>query len=484
MSKMAAFFAGLGSGYLKADRQRTEDVRQAKKDAQDAKMFDANMANITEQQDARREERDFKAANIAAQSTGKQDAGFQVTDAAGSSAFTKDAEAAGMLGDMAAAKNPDAQTSGATRVSTGRTGATMGGTVAGSQVFAKPADAQAFAQTQTMTEYAKLKARQEVAEQYGKMDLSDDIRAKLTKLESEGAFKAFALAQTGDMEGAAKAYDGTGDKRMPKGAKFVATEVEDPVTKAKRQVISVVGADGVPLVPDMDKALRSYLTPSERYSMDRGDKQDVRQASQDKLGQENWDKTFNFNKKKEENDQQYRSRMLGLQESQERRSAETHKRAMDDDRIPQAVKLEATSIAKQMENIGAALNKAMAEEQFDPNNAGTAKLMESQAALGIKYSNLLGPYSKEKEKAKGGDPLGINTTEGAKPVAAPKATATPPARAVSPPETAIPMSYYNRAGNDPKLARKLMDDDLAAQLNGALPRVSMASVLNKYSPQR
>ena len=427
MSKMAAFFAGLGSGYLKADRQRSEDERTAKKDAQDKQMFDANMANINDQQAARQEEKDFKAANIAAQSAGKQDTGYQVTDAAGSNAFTKDADAAAMLGDMADAKNAQAQTDNATRVSTGRTGATMQGTVAGNQVFANPAEAQAFAQTQNMTEYAKLKARQDVAEQYGKMDLSDDIKAKLTKLESEGVFKAFALAQTGDMEGAAKAYESTGNARMPKGGKFVATEVEDPATKTKRQVISVVGPDGAPLVPDLDKALRSYLTPGERYSMDRGDKQDVRQASQDKLGQENWTKTFEFNQKKEESDQKYKQRMLGIQASQEARAQATHKRAMEDDKLPPAVKMQAASLAKQMENIGSALNKSMAEGQFDPNNAGTVKLMESQAALGVKYSMLLKPYSSDKGVATS-DPLGLGAQEPAAKSAESVKPAGPPAR--------------------------------------------------------
>lgn len=48
MSKMAAFFAGLGSGYLKADRQKTEDERQAKKDGQDTELFNARMDEINQ----------------------------------------------------------------------------------------------------------------------------------------------------------------------------------------------------------------------------------------------------------------------------------------------------------------------------------------------------------------------------------------------------------------------------------------------------
>lgn len=48
MGKMASFFAGLGSGYLKADRQRSEDERQAKKDGQDAELFNARMDEINQ----------------------------------------------------------------------------------------------------------------------------------------------------------------------------------------------------------------------------------------------------------------------------------------------------------------------------------------------------------------------------------------------------------------------------------------------------
>ena len=272
---MVSFLTGLGGGYLKADQQRSQNERQAKQDAQNTQLHDARMLEITAAQNARTEESTFKAANIAAQSGGRQETGYQVTDNAGSSAFTKDADAAAMLGDMAAAKNTGVDTLAATRVSTGAQGATMAGTVAGNKVFTDPTQAASFAQDNAMSSWMKMKSRQDVADQFGKMDLSDDIRGKLQKLESEGAFKAFALAQNGDYAGAAKMYQDTGSSRLPKGATFTGAEVEDPTTKLKRNVISVIGADGAPIVQDLDKALRSYLSPTEQYTMNSGDRKEV-----------------------------------------------------------------------------------------------------------------------------------------------------------------------------------------------------------------
>lgn len=272
MSKLASFLVGMGGGYLKADRQRSEDERRAKLDARDQQLHDARMQDILATQAARQEDVDFKAANRVAMSAGKTDGGYQITDAAGSNAFTKDADAAAVLGDMAAAKNTDVQNNAATRVSTGRAGATMQGTVAGNQVFQDPAKAQEFAKTQAMSDWAKMKARQEVAEEFGKMDLSDDLRVKLLKLESEGAFNAYRLAANGDYEGAAKVYQSTGKNRLPEGAFFTSAEVEDPATKIRRRVVSVMGKDGQPIVPDLDQALRTYLSPSERYMMEKGDR--------------------------------------------------------------------------------------------------------------------------------------------------------------------------------------------------------------------
>lgn len=141
---------------------------------------------------------------------------------------------------------------------------------------------------------------------------------------------------------------------------------------------------------------------------------------------------------KEGADQKHRSQMLGIQAGQETRARELHKIAMEDSKIPAAVKLQATSLAKQMENIGTSLNKAMAEGQFDPNNAGTKSLLEKQADLGIQYERLLAGYI-----PKGKDqPTGLPDASAFAAQPAPAATAQQPARPTAPPAPGMQMGDY------------------------------------------
>lgn len=268
---LLAFVGGMGTGYMAQQQQQKVDARLDRQEAQNTQLHTARMSELNDAQALRQKEKDYEAANQAAMSQGQETAGMQVTDDAGSAAFTKDADAAAMLGDMSAAKNEGTQTSSATRVSTGRTGATQGGVAAGSQVFTDPVQAKEFAKTQQLSDYAKFSARQAVADQFGKGDVSDALRAKRDKLEAEGGFKALALLHSGDVEGAKAIYNATGNNRMPEGSNFVATEVVNPVTRLKDKVFSLVGKDGTVLVPNLDNAMRTYLSPETQYSMIKGD---------------------------------------------------------------------------------------------------------------------------------------------------------------------------------------------------------------------
>lgn len=157
--------------------------------------------------------------------------------------------------------------------------------------------------------------------------------------------------------------------------------------------------------------------------------EDARAAKEDSR----WQQTFDFNKKKEENDQQYRNRMLSIQMAQEGRAAATHRLAMEDAKIPPGVKAKAGVLSDQIKSVGNALNKAMAEGQFDPANPGTAKLIEQQASLNLQYSKLIQPYLPGQTGA--ADPLGLGS--GGAPTAAPAQSAAPasaaPQRVAAPP---------------------------------------------------
>lgn len=164
-----------------------------------------------------------------------------------------------------------------------------------------------------------------------------------------------------------------------------------------------------------------------------------------------WERTFDFNKKKDENDQQYKNRVLGFQQAQESRAAQTHKLAMEDAKIPPAVKMQATSLADEMKSVSSAMNKAMAEGSFDPNSANAKALIERQATLGLQYRKLLEPHMPGGK----GDANVLSDLVGDKPAeaattAAPQATNKPvakptaPAAAYTPPPTMAEIQAQTR----------------------------------------
>lgn len=123
--------------------------------------------------------------------------------------------------------------------------------------------------------------------------------------------------------------------------------------------------------------------------------------------QANADRDFDLRRRETENNMQYRNRMLAIQQAQEGRAAAQHRAAMEDAKIPPAVKLNAQALAEQIKSVDSALNKSMAEGMFDPNNPGTQKLQEQRAALSIQYRRLLDPYIPGAQ-GKQADPLGLS----------------------------------------------------------------------------
>lgn len=86
-------------------------------------------------------------------------------------------------------------------------------------------------------------------------------------------------------------------------------------------------------------------------------------------------------------------------------------RAADmDARIPPAVKMQHALFGKELDQIGSAMTKAMAEGSYDPANKGTQELLLRQRELTTKASQLLAPYlggGAAPAAASGGDPLGL-----------------------------------------------------------------------------
>lgn len=270
---MASFLAGMGGGYLKAREKTVQDERQARLDTQATELHNARMSEIADAQAERQRERDYRGAMESALSAGKTDTGFQVTDAAGSNAFTKDQDAAGVLADMAGTLNGGASTAAATRVSTGMQGATQRGTIPGQQVFTDPAKAQDFAKTTQMSDYAKLMARKDVAEQYAKLDIADDMRTKLENLAQKGVFQAYQQLDAGNAQGALKVLQNANPDLVPANAVFKQVDVPDMFDRTKTVKgwsLVAPGQEGQPervVVGDFRDAVFGYLSPEKQFDL-------------------------------------------------------------------------------------------------------------------------------------------------------------------------------------------------------------------------
>jgi hypothetical protein len=155
----------------------------------------------------------------------------------------------------------------------------------------------------------------------------------------------------------------------------------------------------------------------------RQEKDDARYDSKEAKEDSRWERTFEFNKKKDENDQQYKNRVLGFQARQEARAAQTHKLAMEDAKIPPAVKMQATALSEEMKSISSAMNKAMAEGSFNPESPNAKTMIERQAMLGIQYRQLMQPHMPGGKDKPAADPLGLDKPAPA--AATPSQTAAP-----------------------------------------------------------
>lgn len=473
MSGMASFLAGFGGGYLKADRQAKEDERQAKLDKITTDRADREKADW-EKKDNYEKGLAAAGAPVAAEQPNDvlMDDDGNATPAV--PAFrTTDGKRFPTMAEATAATEK-ANTPEAINA---RQAAFM-------QANGKPLEALQMNNAVMDSKLKKLGLSREEAK-----FADDEFNRKLTKdIDAHpdwtvGAAKILTDTQVGGLNGL--------------------TVSARPSKDGKTVEFVGVGQDGA------EKVLKSFkngpegkaefLQTAGRTSFENKVNFVVEKAKADQT-QSNWQQTFDFNKKKEENDQQYKSRVLGFQAAQDKRAAETHKIAMDSEKVPAAVKLQAASLADEMKSVSSAMNKAMAEGSFDPNSANAKALLERQALLGVQYRKLLEPHmpgGKEKGAAPA-DPLGLDKpAPGAaapQTAAAPKPTPTAPVASmqqVAPamaPKAPTVLEALNPGGNaslaavvQPKaqaiesLAVQLKQEQAAmAQVAGANPQAAIA----------
>jgi hypothetical protein len=450
MSKFASFIAGMGTGYIKASDKRYERARQEKEDKWVNEQRDRLRADWTEADGLKAEL--SAAANPVTM-------GSLVTDDSGSNAYTKDRSAAAMMADMSRAKSTGTQVQDATRVV--------------NETFTDPAKAAEAAKIAT-TPDAESQRVQEIYKRRGMRDKAMQeftanenyktaIQQRREKLEKEGVSKTLSLLRAGSPEEAMQAFNSSGSIKLPEGSKFVQVDGTDMFTGQPGKVWSAVGPDGKTIVGDIGMAAAQYLGIADQFTQMRERANADYKVGRDKVEDSRWQQTFDFNKQKEESDSKYRERVFNLQAAQNRRQAELHKITMESEKIPFGVKSQAAAISKEMEQIGAALSKSMAEGTYQGEESpGIQKLRERQVALNLKYSQLLAPYTPNAKAA--GDVLDIDGPPAATPAPAPSANpAAAPAAAPAPAAPPVQKTMQNTVNNPPQAPAK--------------PQVTLADVL-------
>lgn len=455
---MVAFLAGLGGGYLKAQDKRIEEERRAKIDAREEERFAREKKGWQEQDKLNQDLRDAAADRTVVSGTVTQSAD-------GNKVLTTDPQQAAAiqktLADEAELRGEAAPTS--------RAGQAVAGNMArGNQITDGPVDVAALnspdARNQRTVDALQKNGQIERAatmqntlldQQAKRLGLEsaqakfadEQFNRKLTERLSGPNWKDEAASVLNDTQVGTLA--GATVKAVPKeGGKFDFVATKDGQSR-------VLGS-----FEDTDAGRAKFMQQVGRVSLESKIGWIV-EGEKAKREEERWQQTFDFNKRKEENDQQYRQRVLGLQYAQERRLSQVHKATMEDAKIPPGVKLQAQTLAKQMESINTAMNKAMAEDNFDVNKPGPAALLKQQRAIGLQYRKLMEPYtpgtkdSFQIDELEGGKPAEIpSAAKDAAPAAAPTMTrpAAAPVAQAAPTSPAAPTMQQTVARPQPTLA--------------------------------
>ena len=442
---MVAFLAGLGGGYLKAKDKAKEDERRAKDDAWQEEQRTRTRQGWQEQDALNK---DLKTAGQAA--TVEEGAGGMVKP------DTMDNRDVGLPENQA---SPDG-------------GLMQGQFKVGAKAFADRGEADAAVKAHNDPN-AVADRTAGVLRKHGKITEAMSMENAVLDQKAKKLGLDAAQAKFADDEFNRRLTERLGGPDWHTGAAQLFTETKvggmdgvtvTPKVSADGKTVEFVASRG-----DQSKVLGSYPTGEEGRA--KFMQQVARVPLESKIGwiveaektkqaNDQWQQTFNFNKQKEENDQQYRNRVLGYQESRERRAAQLHKIAMDENKLlPPGVKVQAATLAKQIETNNAAMAKAMAEGTFDANSPGTKRLIEQQAVLNDQYGTLMKPYTPGAGTAQQ-DPLGMRQPAGATPGApAPQPPATQERKPQAQPQSAAPVAP-------------------------PAPQVSMSSVASKQAPKQ
>lgn len=406
---MVSFLAGMGTGYIKAKDKAYEQERQAK---QDAWMEEQRNRQRQEWSEADKLKADLKDAAATRETVD----GTQTT-AGDTKVFSQTPENAAAVKSML---DNEAELTGAAPVQA-QTTAMTGQMARGHQIGAT-AEGQNTGEARNQRVVDALMNNGQI-ERAATME-NTALEQKAKKLGLQAAELKFADDQFNRQLG--ETFANSPDWTQAAAQVLTKTQVGGlagvnvqavPSADGKKVDFVGQGADGKQKVlatfDNSDAGKAQFLQRVMRAPVETKIGWIVEEARA-KQTQANADREFDLRKQESESNQQYRQRMLAIQQAQEGRAAAQHRAAMEDAKIPPAVKLNAQALADQIKSVDNALNKAMAEGMFDPNNPGSQKLIEQRAALSIQYRKLLTPYIPGAQ-GQDADPLGLSKTEPAPP---------------------------------------------------------------------
>ena len=217
----------------------------------------------------------------------------------------------------------------------------------------------------------------------GGQDMADKVLARAKDLQREGAFDAWRRLQSGDKEGAIKAFDSNGIERFPEGHDLVKVAGKDGM----RDVWQVQGPGGKVVVPDLERHMQGYMfKPDEAYKIG------TEQADRDFTKAQTLKTGERADRQLQASIEQHRA-SIGLQNQQLKMARETHDVAMRDAHIPAAVKNQLLQLNDSIKIIDTQMAHAMANsklgEEYNPNSPGIKALTEQRADLITQYGRAL-----------------------------------------------------------------------------------------------
>lgn len=285
-----AFIGGLANGGLaeyhrqkqqqRADRaeerqmamQAAQLERQERQDAMAKAQFDITMSNAQRAQRKQDEEDAIEQTRIEMNAAGEPQAVNVVSGGIANDAVVKNPENASIVAEFASQGGPTGAPVEAAAPAKVEPAAQVKGLDGSSTLFkgvTGAAEAAKFASANPVSSISRYKAlQQRFAAMPGGQKFADEMMAKIKEAQSEGAFRALNLAQSGKLDEAMRVFNEVGAVKLGEGQRFAL----DPKNKSAitgKPLVQVVNADGTPVIADAEATLFGYMfSPAEAYRME------------------------------------------------------------------------------------------------------------------------------------------------------------------------------------------------------------------------